>query len=793
MSRNSSDATFGWRTAVGGWTLALDDHDALDPHSAVSGYWRRMLSALPDQLNLPFDRPRPVDPSHRIDWVAISVPADTHRLMSSWALAGEVSLFTFVRTALAALLARLSDSVDIPMGARACGSGQQAMSLYRTDVAAAEPFSALLVREGRHEMDVLTHAGASFEWLVDLHGASGPHDRHPLFQIGLTFGPAVAASTSDQMYPPLDLHFIFEQGPDSGSRTPIPLHGRLEYSVDLFDTVTADTIARRVVHLLAVIVADPETPVGELDVLLPAEHDELIVRRNATARDFEVDPTLAELLDAACALDPGAIALIADAAGAGRIEMSYRALGAAVNRLARFLIAQGIGPETLCAVAFVRSIDLVVAQYAIVVAGGTYVPIDPDAPRSHTEEVLSCAQPRCVLTNTETGFYTDRAPTIRIDDLSLSHLAIGSVDDTERITTLRPSNSVYAVFTSGSTGRPKGVLVSHAAVVNHLRWKTAEFGIDADDTIISKAAATFDLSVWEFWAVTISGGCLVLCAPRGQRDPQYLDALIADYRVSLLHVVPSLLDALLSAGFTHAPARVFTVGEALTSSLAQRFLEQCPDSEFFNVYGPTETTVIVTLHRVRGSERSVVSIGAPTWNCYVYVLDSRMHPAPVGVTGELYIAGTQLARGYLRRPDLTCERFVANPFSPGARMYRTGDLAAWNADGELDFRGRADFQVKIRGFRVEPAEVEAALTALPAVTGAVVIATSNTHAPRLIAYVTLDPLAGATGRSVRTSLSGIVPAYMVPARFVILEALPLNANGKIDRSALPDAERATDP
>ncbi|MEU6192047.1 amino acid adenylation domain-containing protein, partial [Nocardia sp. NPDC047038] len=552
------------------------------------------------------------------------------------------------------------------------------------------------------------------------------------------------------------------------------------------------------------VVADPTVPVGDLDLLADTERTDVLTAWNDTDQAVDTGATLASLLDASVAADPRSTALVADAVDGERVELTYAELNLRVNRLARHLISLGVGPESRVALALRRSVDLVVAMYAVAKSGGAYVPVDPDQAAERTSYILETAAPVCVLTNADAKFETDVAPVVRIDELDLSELDAAPVADVDRVAPLRPENTAYVIFTSGSTGRPKGVAVPHGAIANQLQWKNVEFGLDAADAILLKTAATFDLSVWEFWSAAVCGGRLVIASPDGHRDPTYLNELMAQEWVTTLHVVPSMLDALLTAGMPDSLWRVLAIGEALPGALAQRFLRENPRTELFNLYGPTEAAVSITSHRVSDTDRVSVPIGAPEWNSRVFVLDGRLRPVPVGVSGELYLAGAQLARGYFGRADLTADRFVANPFEPGARMYRTGDLVAWTSTGELEYRGRTDFQVKIRGFRIELGEIEAALLALPEIAQTAVIAKSDPQTgDRLVAYIVpVDAGAGAAGDAddtagagsgvdvarVKSELSAGLPSYMVPAAFVVLDALPLNVNGKLDRKALPEPE-----
>ncbi len=361
--------------------------------------------------------------------------------------------------------------------------------------------------------------------------------------------------------------------------------------------------------------------------------------------------------------------------------------------------------------------------------------------------------------------------------------------DAERGAPLRSSNTAYVIFTSGSTGRPKGVAVPHAAVVNQMLWKRDHFGLGAGDAVLLKTAATFDLSVWEFWSALVSGGRVVIASADGHRDPAYLNALIAEHGVTTLHVVPSMLEALLvesSGVLPRSLRRVLAIGEALPVATAQRFVGS-NDARLVNLYGPTEAAVSVTAGEVVDPSGASVSIGVPEWNTRVYVLDDRLHPVPVGVAGELYLAGVQLARGYHGRVDLTADRFVASPFAVGERLYRTGDLVRFSAEGALDYLGRTDFQVKVRGFRIELGEIESALRGVDGVRDVAVVAREDERTgAQLVAYVVPGSGTDIDMVSVKSALAAELPSYMVPSAFVVLEALPLNVNGKLDRKALPE-------
>ncbi len=821
-----------WQRAVLG--------DESDPDSIAAqqiAYWRRELADLPDLLELPADRPRPAVASLRGGRVEFRLDAATHAALNDLGRAHGATLFMVVHTALAVLLARLSGTDDIAVGTPLAGRGEAELDdligmfvntvVFRTRLDRGESFADLLDRQRETDLQAFAHADIPFERLVEVLNPPRSTAHHPLFQVGLSFqnlartalelpGLSVAAVDADLDVSQFDLHLIVGDVYDEDGR-PAGVGGFFTYATDLFDAATVEGFGGRLSRLLSEVVADATRPVGDLPLLGPGERQRVLVRPNVTGYPLDSEAlstfgsTLDELLADTVEVSPAAVALVADRPE-GSVSLSYAELGTRVNRLARHLISLGVGPETRVALALRRSTDLVVAMYAVSAAGGAYVPIDPDQPAERIDYILDTAGPVCVLTNAETGFgaraesvaavdpivggtmpraESGPAPVVvRIDELDLAALSGDPVTDADRLVPLRPTNTAYVIFTSGSTGRPKGVAVPHAAVVNQLLWKTAEFGLTADDAVLLKTAATFDLSVWEFWSAAVSGGRLVIAGPDGHRDPAYLNQLMARESVTTLHAVPSMLDALLTesdGALSNSLRRVLAIGEALPGAPAQRCRSRCPDIELFNLYGPTEAAVSITSHRVTDADQVSVPIGAPEWNSQVYVLDSRLHPVPAGVSGELYLAGAQLARGYFGRPDLTADRFVANPYGvAGSRMYRTGDLVAWNAAGELEYRGRTDFQVKIRGFRVELGEIEAALLARPEVAQAVVLAKKDQRTgDRLVAYLVPEATELDVAR-VKSALSTAVPSYLMPSAFVVLEALPLTANGKLDRAALPE-------
>ncbi|OZC86392.1 hypothetical protein CH254_17750 [Rhodococcus sp. 06-412-2C] len=792
-------------------TVLGSDDDENSVASQQVRYWKKALDGLPDQLVLPTDRPRPPTQSFRGETVRFTVDAAVHAAVADLARARQASVFMVVHSAFAAFLARVAGTEDVAIGTPIAGRGERALDpmigmfvntlVFRSTVHPSMTFEELLAQARERDLSAFAHADIPFERLVEVLNPVRSTARNPLFQIGLSFqnladlsfelpGLTVRGVDAESTLAKTDLQLTVSDR-YAADGTPADMDAEFTFATDLFDRSTVEAFARRFVAVLAAVAADPSAVVGDLDLLDESERTTILDTWNDTDHDVDLSQTLVSLFDAQVDARPDAPAV----RYAGR-TLTYREFDSRINRLARRLIAAGVAPQVTVALALGRSIELLVAMYAVSKAGGIYVPLDPDQPAARIADIVDDASPLLILSSTRDGFSAPEGngrsvPVVMVDADSdeYAHISDAPIADDERRAPLRAANTAYVIFTSGSTGRPKGVAVSHRAIVNQLLWAHAEYGIGVDDAVLLKTAATFDLSVWEFWTASIAGGCTVVAEAGGHRDPSYLLNLMTEANVTTLHTVPSMLDALIAASGGTLPSglrRILAIGETLPPTTAQRAL-RATRARLDNLYGPTEAAVSVTAHRVHDSGTAPVPIGAPEWNTRVYVLDSRLSPVPVGVTGELYLAGTQLADGYVGRPDLTAERFVANPFSPGRRLYRTGDLAAWRSDGELEYMGRSDFQVKIRGFRIELGDIDAALRSIESVRDAAVVASNDERlGDRLVAYVV--PVDGVTvdSESLRASIASSVPSYMVPSAFVILDVLPLNANGKLDRKALPE-------
>ncbi|NMM90554.1 non-ribosomal peptide synthetase [Rhodococcus sp. SRB_17] len=767
------------------------------------GFWTGALAGIPDLLDLPTDRSRPLVASNQGAGYSFTIDPDLHVALNRIAREHNASLFMVLHSALAALLARLSSTTDIVIGTPIAGRGEQALDdlvgmfvntlVLRTELDPAWTFAELLDAAREVDLQAFGHADVPFERLVEVLNPARSQARNPLFQTMLTFqnleggsfelpGLQVSAVSTDAEVAKVDLQLtvaesIAEDGAFNG------MSARFTYATDLFDESTVRGFAERLQRILVAVVANPSGALGDIDVLSVAERELVVSGWNSTEVELE-RATLVSLFDAQVARTPDAVALVFDGE-----SLTYRELDARSNRLARRLIAEGVGPESLVGLAMRRSVELVVGMYAIVKAGGAYLPIDPDHPLARTEYVLESAVPVCVLsTERDRVVLPADVHVLTVDAMDVSGFDDAPVTDADRIRVLDPASTAYVIYTSGSTGRPKGVAVAHSAIVNRLLWMQAEYELTATDVVVQKTPATFDVSVWEFFWPLQVGASLVVAKPDGHRDPMYLAQLMFEESVTVAHFVPSMLamfTAVAPADQCGSLRQVFCSGEALPARSAAAF-RTLSDARLHNLYGPTEAAVDVTFHEVTTADALSVPIGAPVWNTQVYVLDARLQPVPVGVPGELYLAGTQLARGYVGRADLTADRFVANPFDPGARLYRTGDVVSWNSVGEIEYIGRTDFQVKLRGLRIELGEIEAALLEQESVAQVVVLVRESVLGQQLVGYVV--PAAGMSVdvESVKAAVAQRVPGYMVPDVVLVLDALPLGASGKLDRKLLPE-------
>ncbi len=769
-------------------------------------HWRGAISAFPQVLDLPADRPRPAVQTHGGAARHLRLDGETLAGVGALARGRGATPYMALLAGFAALLARLSGQERLLVGSPTAGRGTRETELVgyfvnplpiACDVTGEPSFGELVTRLRGRVLAAFAHQELPFPLLAERLAPERDPSRPPVFQVmfvlqkerpgeaGLGGFAAGAESrlrlgglelASLALVPagsPFDLSLTLAEV-DGG------LAGRLVYNPDLFDAATVGRLAGHFSALVSGAVAAPEEPVWRLPLLAAAERHQLVVEWNegrplATGSDW-----IAELWGGAVARDPGAVAVVGDEAVWSRAELEARS-----NRLAHRLIELGAGPERLVGVLLERSFDLVAGLLAVLKTGAGYLPLDPELPDERIGALLREAGPVALLTGSAFLARAERTAgaVIDLDSEDLSGWSAAPPAAAQE-----PESVAYVLFTSGSTGTPKGVAVSRRSLENLVRLRAADFGTAY--WALHKASIGFDVSVIELFAPLAAGGRIILARPGGQGDLGYLVRLMADQGAATAGFPPAVLAELLEQeGLERCTAlrRLASGMDVLPPDLPGRFSARLPACELFNCYGPTEATVYVLEHLCHAAEAGPrVALGRPVGGAEVHLLGGRLEPVPVGAAGELCIGGVGLARGYLGRPELTAERFVPHPWgSPGARLYRTGDLARRRADGAVEFLGRLDRQVKVRGFRVEPGEVEAVLAAHPAVAEAAVVVREGALRSRdLVAFVVPRAATGASAAELGTYLASRLPAYMVPAAFEPLAALPRSAVGKVDRLEL---------
>ncbi|MCK0093500.1 non-ribosomal peptide synthase/polyketide synthase [Rhodococcus sp. F64268] len=792
------------------YTLWFDEllgtvDDAASRAAQQLDFWRTRLAGAPEIGALPTDRPRPPTQSFRGATIDFDIDADLYRRISAVAHAHGATEFMVVHAAVSLLIARLSGSDDVLIGTPVSGRGEPELDnlvgmfvntvTLRTAVPPAMPFGTYLraVRDG--DLEAFAHADLPFDVLVDLLAGHRSAAHSPLFQVMLAFQNndtahlelpdlTVDITEIDTATTKFDLHLTVTEIPARDGSID-SLHGALSYATDLFDAETAAGFIDRLVRLITAAVTDPGRAVGDLDLLRAGERSRVLDDWNATTVALP-EATLLDPFAAQVAATPDAVAMVA-----GEHALRYAEFDAVTNRLARLLLRRGAGPGAIVGLAVSRSLELLVGMYAIVKTGAAYLPVDPEHPAERTGYVLTSARPALVLTVTADAdcLAGSDVEVLHLDTLDLDGESDAPLTATDRRAAVG-DDLAYVIYTSGSTGRPKGVAVTHRAIVNRLRWMQHTYPLTGADSVLQKTPATFDVSVWEFFWPLHTGARLVLAEPGGHRDPHYLLDVIDAHQITVAHFVPSMLAVFTAAAETRLAAgsslrHLFASGEALPPETAAATRRAFTRTGLHNLYGPTEAAVDVTAWTTSDDDTGTVPLGSPVWNTRAYVLDARLHPVPVGAVGELYLAGVQLARGYLGRGALTADRFVADPYGqPGERMYRTGDLATRRSDGALLYLGRTDFQVKIRGLRIELGEIEHALRSTPDVAQAAVLV-HHLADDVLTGYVVPHPDRSIDTVAVTDALARQLPEYMVPATLIVLDRLPVGVNGKLDRDALP--------
>jgi amino acid adenylation domain-containing protein len=763
------------------------------------GYWRKQLAGVP-HLALPTDRPRPPVQTHAGERHEFLVNQTVTEALRRLGRENGGTLATTLLAAFTVLLAKYTGQTDLTVGSPIANRTQQEIDqligffvntlVMRTDLSGDPTFCEVLTRVHEGNLAAHEHQDLPFQRIVEELQPERDPSRNPLFQVlfavqntpfrELTLSGLIVTSMQTRNTPArFDVECnIWEQGEE--------LAVNLVYNTDLFASGTMERFGQHFKRVLEVVVEDPGQRLSQVQLLDEVEQHQLLVKWNTTTTAYPREQSITDLFEDQVVTSPEAVAVVY-----GEEQLTYGQLNIRANQLAHYLQRQGVGPETRVGVCLERSLNLVISLVAILKAGGAYVPLEPSYPVERLAYMLTDAQPSVLLTHQAL-----------LKDLPSYEGTLVCLDtawpslEKESPTALRhaitPNHLAYIIYTSGSTGRPKGAMNTHQGIGNRLQWMQATYHLPADARVVQKTPFSFDVSVWEFFWPLLTGASMVLARPGGHQDNAYLVELLAQQQVTTVHFVPSQLQVVLEHGLVSCQSlqRVICSGEELPATLQVHFFARM-EAELHNLYGPTEAAVDVTAWAChREDPHSRVSIGRPMANTTILLLDRFGHLVPVGVPGELYIGGCQLARGYLGRPDLTAEKFQPHPFSldPGARLYRTGDRTRYREDGTIEFLGRLDQQVKLRGYRIELGEIEAMLSQHPAVQEAVVLCREDTPGEKqLVAYVTTDgvPL---DVPALRAALQGHLPGYMVPSAFVVLDILPLTPNGKINRKALPAPE-----
>ena len=761
--------------------------------------WNDYLGEEVPALDIPADFPRPQDQG--FDGAAIDFEIDPSLggALRNFCRTERCTPFVVLLAAWQLLLARYSGKSDFAVGVPSAGRQSEEVQelmgffvtthVYRARLTPGMTMRQLCRQVREDAIAALNHADVPFDVLLASRRDRREPGRSPLFQVmfGLQMADEVGALEFEGLsMEPMEFR---HQGAKYELLLDVAIgkggaRGRLEFNTQLFAVDTARRLISGYQRALECLIADADRPLAEIDLLSRGEYEQLMAWGGRVQPHSPVEP-VHRLIEGQVRERSEATALVF-----GDESLSYGELNTRANRLAHRLIALGVKPEVRVGIALDRSVEMVIGLLAILKAGGAYVPLDPEYPQERLAYMIEDSGVELLLTQSHVRGRLARGEGLRVLELD----ALGVLDEPEfdPQVAVHGENLAYVIYTSGSTGRPKGAANRHCALHNRLAWMQDAYRLDASDTVLQKTPFSFDVSVWEFFWPLMVGARLAMAAPGDHRDPARLVELIGQHHVTTLHFVPSMLQAFLAHEGIEACAslrRIVCSGEALPAEAQNAVFKRLPWARLYNLYGPTEAAIDVTHWRCREDGRSQVPIGEPISGVTTHVLDAELNLVPVGVAGELYLGGIGLGRGYLGRQGLSAERFVANPLDErSGRMYRTGDLARWNADGQLEYLGRIDHQVKIRGLRIELGEIEAKLLAQAEIREAVVVAKEGPGGARLVGYVSAKEGQTIDRDALRERLSLTLPDYMIPSALVMLEALPLNANGKVDRKALPEPE-----
>jgi amino acid adenylation domain-containing protein len=770
-------------------------------------YWKAQLGTEHPVLQLAADHPRRTDAGYRAARHDVELPPALAKGLQQRAQSEGATLFMVLLAGLQALLHRHTGQGDlrvgVPIANRQRAETQGVVGFFvntqvlRGRVHGRMSLVELLAQVKEAALGAQAHQDLPFEQLVEALQPERELGRSPLFQV--MFNHLREDLQALGQLPGLRLQEValggqaaqFELALGTRETAAGGVHASFIYAQELFEPSTIARLAGHYVALLQALAEAPQQALGDVALLGEAERRQLQQWGVNDERDAETRP-VHELFAAHARSQPSAPALLFEDASLNLVTLSYAELNARANRLAHHLVALGVRPESRVGIAVERSVEMIVGLLAILKAGAAYVPLDPELPPDRLAWMARDSGIALLLTQSHLLSLVPDAP---VPTLPLDTLDLGAEPAHDPRVPLHAEHLAYVIYTSGSTGRPKGAANRHGSLTACMRWMQRFYGLGVGagaDTVLHKAPFGFDVSAWEiFWPLT-AGARLLVARPGDHRDPARIVHLIRQHQVTTLNFVPSMLQAFLAHPGIEAETRLRHVicgGEAMPAATQQEALQRIRGMTLQNLYGPTETTIHVTQWTCRDDGQSRVPIGRPISGVATRVLDAELNLVPPGVAGELFLGGDLLGRGYLGRPGLTAERFIADPFDPqGGRLYRTGDLVRWNADGQLEYLGRIDHQVKIRGLRIELGEVEAQLLAQPELREAVVVARDGPGGPRLVGYVAAHAGQVVDTAQLRQRLGRALPDYMVPSALVVLPALPLNANGKVDRNALPESQ-----
>ncbi|EJL91708.1 amino acid adenylation enzyme/thioester reductase family protein, partial [Herbaspirillum sp. CF444] len=761
-------------------------------------YWTTQLSGAAVVLELPLDRPRPPQQSYQGATVGFTLTSATAGTLQRFARASNATPFMVLCAAFNVLLHRYSGQADVRVGVpfsnRLQADTENLVGMFvntlvlRSSWQPQQGFTEVLAQMRSTTLQAQAHADLPFDRLVEALQPQRSLAHSPLFQA--MFNHQERRAVVETGDPALDIRVMAEDGDitkfdlclntvDDGAGG---ISGVFVYASDLFDASSIERLAGNFVALLEQLLAAPQRSVGAIELMDDVQIKQVLAWSRG-AQQPEQEARIHEEIAAQAAATPDATALIF-----GAQRMSYAELNRRADCLAQQLVEQGAGPDVVVGLLLQRSFDLVVGLLGILKSGAAYLPLDADAPPARLRYMAEDAGLRLLVTHGAASESLQADSLLGLPTIDLDTVDWTATPHTEHRAGPAPDNLAYVLYTSGSTGQPKGVANTHGALTRRLQWMQQEYALGADETLLHKTPVSFDVSVWEILWTLSRGAQLVLAAPGEHRDPQGLARLIREHAVSTVHFVPSMLRLFIAqdeVSSLRSLKRLFSGGEALTRELQAQVLQRLPGVRFDNRYGPTEALINASYWTCRAEAHAGVPIGRPLADTALYVLDAQLKLVPASVAGDLYIGGAALARGYLGRSALSAQRFIPDPYGdvPGSRLYRSGDRARWRVDGVLEYLGRDDHQVKIRGFRIEPGEIETLLRAAPGVREAAVLACEGPGGLRLAAYVALDQERDVA--LLKKELAAQLPEYMVPAVFVRLPRLPLMANGKLDRAALP--------